>query len=231
MKNYRFDHVKQFLKEILFPEEVFCPHCHKLFTPDHPKSAEGLCSDCATDLRSIALDPSLVLTDLTDLTVASAFPYEGIPRNMVLQLKHNSLASAGSSLVPFLVRTAETFFDPSPETVVTWIAMPPDRLRERGIDHGRVLAEGVASTLGLECRQLLDRLSGGHTQQGLNAVERARNISGRFSIHSTPLPSNVLIVDDVLTTGSTVEECAAVLTRAGVTCIRALTVCKVILNK
>ena len=104
--------------------------------------------------------------------------------------------------------------DLPPDTIVTSVAMPVKRIRQRGFDHGRVLAEMVAQRLDLPYKALLVREPGGHTQRGLGREQRLRNLSGRFTgVGQTGNP--VLLIDDVLTTGATAAVCTRALLDAG----------------
>lgn len=118
-----------------------------------------------------------------------------------------------------------------PETVVTWVTMPRRRLRSRGIDHGRLLAEAVAAELGLPCCQLLNRRNDrSRAQAQMNLTGRLQNLTGAFSPdHAMDFP--VLLVDDVLTTGTTARRCADALRQGGATGITVLTVTRALGKK
>lgn len=109
-----------------------------------------------------------------------------------------------------------------PDTVLTWVTMPAGRLRERGIDHGRLLCEELSQRTGLRVRRLLCRSRGGHTQRGLTKEQRQRNLAGRFSC-DVEIDTPVLLIDDVLTTGATVQTCMEVLRSSGARDVYALT--------
>ena len=111
-----------------------------------------------------------------------------------------------------------------PDTLVTWVAMPRDRLRERGIDHARVLAEGVAGALGLRAAPTLERVRhhASRPQHQLSAELREQNVRRDFRARG-PLHGPVLLIDDVLTTGATARACTECLLRAGATRVDVLT--------
>ena len=132
---------------------------------------------------------------------------------LIHRLKYQAVADCALPLARGMADMAQTMNLP-PDTVVTWVTMPQRRLRERGIDHGRALAEETARQLGLPCRRLLTRRGEGHTQHGLNREARLKNLTGAFACGET-LTRPVLLVDDVMTTSATARSCAASLKAAG----------------
>ncbi len=92
------------------------------------------------------------------------------------------------------------------------------RLRERGYNQALELAKPLAAALAipLDARSLM-RTRSTTAQTGLDAKARRRNLRGAFALQpAVRLPAHVAIVDDVMTTGTTLRECALVLRRAGV---------------
>jgi ComF family protein len=94
------------------------------------------------------------------------------------------------------------------------------RLRERGYNQALELAKVLSRGLGVPLRHdALVRLRATGAQTELDAVGRRRNVRGAFALGAgvaLPLPGHVAVVDDVMTTGATVGECAKVLRGAGV---------------
>ena len=91
------------------------------------------------------------------------------------------------------------------------------RLRQRGFDQALELAKGVARGKSLRLRaDILARIRHTEAQTDLNAVERRRNCKDAFVLNTRSLPEHVALIDDVMTTGTTVGECAKVLKNAGV---------------
>lgn len=224
-----YKHGRDILLDTVFPEQVLCLCCKKVIRPldvaiqpDLPDSS--LCLHCREALEKELLVKEQQRTRLLFTDVWSVFGYAGPVRDLILGLKHGTVSAAGKPLIFYAADVVRKEMSLPADTIVTWVTMPADRKRERCIDHGKILAEGLAKELGLSCRQLLIRKKGGHTQQGLNAEERKKNVIGLFSDTDGEIPGSVLLVDDVLTTGSTVEECGKTLRLAGVRDLAAVTI-------
>lgn len=104
-------------------------------------------------------------------------------------------------------------FDPVPFDIVTWAPTSARRRRRRGYDQSELLARAVARRLGLPCRRLLTRDRSCH-QTGRSRQERLDN-GPVFKARPLRRPSRVLVIDDVVTTGSTLRAAGHALDLAG----------------
>jgi predicted amidophosphoribosyltransferase len=121
----------------------------------------------------------------------------------------SSLASGLATLVVELVIPTSR-----PAEVITWVPAAEERLRETGLDHGRVLAELVADRLGVPAAPTLVRVRKTEPQMRLPRDARRRNLKGVF-MAPAPLPSEVMLIDDVYTTGATASEAGRALKAGG----------------
>jgi predicted amidophosphoribosyltransferase len=201
--------VKTFLLETVFPEHAVCRACGKI--------SEGgvLCRECENRLRSDGMVDAWDREDLEpDLPAYTLRPHTGVARQLVLRLKHSAEKCVADELADLILPVPGHISFP-PDTVVTWVPMPESRRRERCIDHGRTLAEAAASRLHLSCRALLIRRDTRDKPQAtLGQKDREANLIDAFRPAET-IDFPVLLVDDVLTTGTTSRRCADALRQGG----------------
>ena len=102
----------------------------------------------------------------------------------------------------------------TPPEAVTWVPLSARRRAERGFDQAEALARVAATALRLPLVRSLERVVDTPPQARRGAAERRRALAGAFRAVPSP-PTRVLLIDDVITTGSTASECARVLCAAG----------------
>jgi len=199
----------------------WCPKCGKPFVSEMTlaHSPDHLCAECRE--RPPAFDRARALG-----------PLEGQLRELVHLLKYEGYTSIASELGPELGRLArEEFPDTtgSEGTLVTFVPIDPARWRERGFDQAGILARHAAEWMELPWASTLERKKAVSPQTGLPAARRRRNLQGVFSPREAEpvLGRRVLLVDDVLTTGSTASACARTLKGAGAEAVEVVTVCNV----
>jgi ComF family protein len=100
------------------------------------------------------------------------------------------------------------------------------RRRERGYNQAELLARAYTESRKLTLVDALERTRAQHTQTALQPLQRAANVAGAFRLSAAVPPlvgEHVLLIDDVLTTGATVAECATTLVAGGARCVSVLT--------
>src|SRR5204863_9391333 len=109
--------------------------------------------------------------------------------------------------------------------VIVPVPLHPARQRERGFNQASLLAELLSVHTSIPCRPLLERIRYTTTQTALDRSERMENLHNAFRLrkNANVRGLHVLLLDDVLTTGSTLSECARVLKRAGAISVHAAT--------
>ncbi len=109
--------------------------------------------------------------------------------------------------------------------VIIPVPLHPTRKRERGFNQASLLAELLSAHISIQSRPLLERIRYTTTQTALDRAERMENLHNAFRLRKNMNVRGlrVLLIDDVLTTGSTLSECARVLKDAGVISVHAAT--------
>ncbi len=148
--------------------------------------------------------------------------YEGPVRAAVVAAKARGAWAGWDHLGDLLAHGVDEVLanghGPAPEAV-TWVPGRPDVIRRRGIDHTGVLATAVGDVLGIEPRALVG--AGRAAGRRVGAAPGGRRVSHHaepafHALGVTDVPSRVLVVDDVLTTGATARDMAGVLEGLGV---------------
>jgi len=150
-------------------------------------------------------------------------------RELIHRFKYNGKVHLRSVLVDWL---AETLDDPRLQTPpcdrIVPVPLHSTRERERGFNQARILAEGLARRRGIPLFDCMKRIRYTTTQTIFDRDERMENLRGAFQMrqHADVRNLHLLLIDDVLTTGSTVDECARVLMNAGAASVRVATVAR-----
>ncbi len=209
------------LLDLFYPRRcVFCGHVLD------KNVLEGVCPDCAASLPRTG-GGWRTKGEFFDYCV-SPFYYEGLAAEAVKALKFRGRSGAGRRLGKLLapcVRDRAGDWD-----LICYVPLSRRRERERGYCQTRLLAEAAAKELGRPCVPALKKTRHTPPNSGLRGLAARRaNVSGAFTVVKREAVSgrNVLLIDDVITTGATLGECARVLRMAGANRVVCATLCKV----
>ncbi len=172
----------------------------------------ALCSDCIDGL--VPLGPGQGTHRSPALTRAWApFAYEGVSRRVVMALKARSATQAARFMAAAIAARAPTgLLDAG---LLVPVPGQPDGNRRRGFDHAHAIARTLGDITGLAVAGALHRAPV-RRQVGLARVERQANARGSVSVRpGVPPGSRAILVDDVYTTGATLDACALALRGAG----------------
>ena len=221
----------------VFPSQ--CPSCARLL--DAP-SCGPLCLACWETLPRHRPDPCGCGTPLATRegpcgrcrrnlspfeAGASLGPFEGSLRSALHALKYKGHRRAARLLAAALASEPSVQRLLVDGAVLVPVPLHPLRRRERGFNQAELLARELArrATGVLVAPEVLVRRRDTPSQTGLTAAQRRRNVRGAFAIRhrSRVTGQKLILVDDVLTTGATVRECARALRSAGAREVQVLT--------
>lgn len=190
----------------LFPRA--CPGCGQPLG-----AAAGLCPQCRAELRP-RVERYSVLSPQPTPHLVSLGRYTGTVRRCVRELKYGQARELAGVLGQHLAEAVPRTW--ALDQVVA-VPMHTQRQRERGYNQAEVLAQALAQALDLPYAPALERTRATRQQARLSAAERQHNLDGAFRVRPERLYGDcVLLVDDVLTTGTTLALCRDALHGAGV---------------
>ena len=195
------------LLDLIFPPK--CPFCGELLG-----KGEVLCPDCGRTLPWLTGAEGETPVELTAGCV-SALRYQDKVRSAIHGYKFSGRSARSGSFGLFI---AQAVSDRGlAADLVSWPSLSPGRLRRRGYDQAELLAREVGRLLGLPVFRTLDKRDR-PAQSGLEGTaQRRANLLGAYD-PVTPerfAGKTVLLVDDVVTSGATLAECAKTLRLAG----------------
>lgn len=185
-----------------------CPLCGR------PQASGILCSDCIRWKADID-------------GIRSPFRFEGVIQQAVYQLKYRNLRSIAPMLAGFIHDFLEMY--PIQGDVLVPVPLHKSRIRERGYNQSTLLAKELVKLSGLPVfpNSLVKHEKSMPQARSANVEERKKNVSGVFSVRDGTLKGKaVILIDDVSTSGATLDACAGVLKEAGAVSVWGLTLAR-----
>jgi ComF family protein len=209
---------KAFLKDLFFPK--FCLGCNK----------EGtfLCQDCRHLLDILEVNFPAKNKFLDGLYFALSYKESGLCQKLIHNFKYPPYLKAlapdlANILIEHFIKIGKNTNEVWENSVLTPVPLHVKKLKERGYNHSQELARELGIILKIPVlTDILVKTKDTKSQVGLNKMEREKNLLGAFSLTKNPQScgshgfSKVFLVDDVYTTGSTMQECAKILKENGV---------------
>ena len=186
------------------------------------------CAVCSHPLPEGATCPNCLGLRRHVEAIVPACRYAGVVRELLHRFKYGRDECLAVPLGDLLGRALgeERLRAPSFRALVP-VPLHPMRQRERGFNQAELLAGRVRGACGLPVRRLLRRIRSTAPQAGYDREERIRNLQGAFVATGMGDPGgDYLLVDDVSTTGATLDACAMALRSAGASKVFAIVVAR-----
>lgn len=196
------------LFSLLFPAR--CLLCGKIILP-----GESLCESCEARRPKTPYERrfSLEGAGAEGFRVISPLSYVGGFRQTLYRFKFRGKKALAKPLGQLMAESLRE--EGGAIGAVTWVPMTKKGKRRRGYDQSELLAKEVAKILGIPCLPLLEKIRETATQHELPHRKRLGNVKNAYRASGEAAGKVLLLVDDIVTTGSTLRECAGELYRAG----------------
>jgi len=187
------------------------PSCARCSAPW--EGPETCCPECRSRLFAVDL-------------LRAAFPYEGPLPALVHAFKYSGRLSVGRVLADWMASLWPSYPELALADALVPVPLHPARLRSRGFDQARMLAQAVSAAAHIPVLEALRRVEDTPAQARLRRGERLGRLRAAFKAHSGLRGLKVVLIDDVCTSGGTLEGCGLALREAGATDVRAYVLAK-----
>lgn len=220
--------LKEAILDSLFP--IQCAYCF----------SEGsfLCKKCLNSLPKLSTQLCLNCKKPSLLGITHPECFKKYPAQGIFSLYNYSVIKNAISLGKF--KLAKPIFEilgtelasaigslKLEDYTVTWIPVQDKKMNLRGFNHAEVIAIQIATNCQLKALPLLQKSKSSFDQKTLNDTQRKNNVSNIFKINTRyPIPKQILLIDDVTSTGSTLLEATKTLREAGAEHVYCVTIAR-----
>lgn len=200
--------------------DPFCPYCKSLMEPGDLK-----CSFCES-AGKISENNKLLSAGSMGM-VRSLGRFDDYYKELIHQFKYRKRIPLGKRLGQRLGETINGDSDFLNSDLLIPVPLHKSRYRERGFNQSEIVAEEIGKITGLSVlKNVLKRKKNTKDQTNLSFQQRAENVRGAFVVTEPELINGkkIILVDDVITTGATLSECARMLKQAGAEKILGITI-------
>lgn len=204
---------------LLFPPK--CPFCRRLIEAD-----ERVCRGCLDTLPYTTTQSHGRKLRYISHCVAP-FYYKDSVRESLLRYKFGGLSTYSKIYAEFIAKCIDE--NGISCDIITWVPLSAKRFRSRGYDQAKLIADALSELIGIRCVRLLKKTRHNPAQSGTGSAEKRKaNVSGVYSAVNTNelVGKRILLVDDIVTTGATLSECARMLIQQGCAEVQAAAVAR-----
>lgn len=196
--------------EFLFPPH--CVFCDKIVAPGCK-----ICNECAKEVVPVhavrCMNPSGSGQNIPCIVL---YAYKGKVRNSMIRFKFYGDQGNASVYAQKLSECIHSKMADEPTDLVTAVPISRERRKTRGYNQSELIAREIACCLDLPYQECLDKKEDNPEQHLLSRTGRIENVKGLYEGNQAQIQGKrILLIDDIVTTGSTLCECAGVLTKCG----------------
>lgn len=204
-------------KKLIWVREPRCKHCGKPLTTAN-QDVNMLCQDCLrTRHRNVlGYDQGRAL-----------WVYDGLAKESVIAFKYDGMKSYVDFYADEIIRMQGDWIRRKRPQILIPIPLHGRKKRMRGFNQAELLAKAISERTGIPTHSdILYRRKWTNPQKNVSGLDRRKNLAKSMAIRQVPEGINrVMLIDDIYTTGSTMEVCARILKQTGVKEVYFLTLC------
>lgn len=205
--------------------DLLCPGyaCAACGKERDPEGGGPLCGKCRDHLESVRYDGGIRCRYFPDEDIISAFRYTDPADKLLRDLKYRDKRYIAAVFAPYIaenIRLSGVKAD-----AIVPVPLHKKRMRKRGYNQSLLLAEETSKLLGGSPpvrTDMLYRIRATKAQARLGEKERFGNVSGAFTAKESVSGLDILLMDDIITTGSTIKSAADALIAAGAKSVKAV---------
>ncbi|MEN8079029.1 ComF family protein [Clostridioides difficile] len=196
--------------DIIYPPEEKCIICDE-------SGFIGICPYCKSNIK---------VSNINDSGNISYGFYGGALKKLILEFKYSGNFIAGDILSEFLLEIINK--ENINGDIICYVPMTKKSIKKRGFNQCKVIANNISFYTNIDVSNCIKKVKDTREQKTLSKEERNINVKGVFAItnDSDIKGKNVILIDDVMTTGATVNECKNILKKSGANKIFILTIAK-----
>ena len=209
----RRDNIFNKILDLIYPQ--ICGICGKL-------NKQSLCNKCKVKLKTeFKFQTDSYENDIYINYIEHHyfFRYESLIRNQIIGLKFQEKPYICKTIAYFLKKMEKSFENLKKYDIIVVVPISKQRKKERGYNQTYIFAKELAKIINIPIsKKIIYKIKNTVPQSSLNKKEREQNAKGIYKSNNIKKLSNkkILILDDVYTTGNTVNECAKTLTQKGI---------------
>lgn len=203
--------------KITFGKGILCCGCKRRFGNRdiaYQYKETCLCNNCHSKFMRYSDEAYFEVSDNVEFLVP-AFHYKRLYRKIFLDFKFNSCEAYGHILGMAMADVLKNRDDFSEYSYIVPVPVSKERFMERGYNQSEILAEYISGVFNIPIYNALRRKRHSAPQSTVKNSRRAENVKDAYETIADVTGKNVVLIDDICTTGSTVSECAKTLQKSG----------------
>ncbi|MGN1271223.1 MAG: ComF family protein [Clostridia bacterium] len=208
------------LLELVYPN--VCGFCNKICKNE-------LCNRCKNKIKKYEINIIIEPQNRYFEELISIFKYEGIIREKIIQYKFGDKAYMNNTFAKIILKNEKICGLLKKYDIIIPVPIHKKRKAQRGYNQTQLIANKISKCLNIKlCNNVLVKNKNTIAQSKLNKKKRVQNIKGAFKILNSEKikGKDILLLDDIYTTGSTANECSKILKKAGAKTVGVLTIAK-----